>query len=62
MNLVIIASVTHMHRDGYKGFATEEHCLGLVGKTGTVLTKGTRSCRLALEDVGDLGHIKMWIA
>ena len=64
MDLVIIANVTHMHHDGYQDFPTEAHSLDLVGRTGTVLTKGIRSCWLRLEDVTerDLGDIKIWIA
>ena len=62
MDLVIIANVNDMHHDGYQDFTTEAHCLDLVGKTGIVLTKGTTRCQLELEDVRDLGDVKIWVA
>ena len=51
-----------MEYDGYKDFNTESQCIDLIGRTGTGLTKGIRSCQLQLDDVRPcLGNIKIWI-
>ena len=58
----VVANVIDMHRDGYLDFTTAPKCKDLSGRTGTVLVKGTRSCRMRIDNVHDLGDIMLWIS